>query len=117
MDRYEAALNRGELPIQDLYALSLPASIGKFVSVSFYFGGVDYSSFKRNFGKTFEETFEDEVTFVLERGYMERASGNGGTGLFLTKSGVENFNGVIALFYAPSVQSHLIALQPPKTSP
>jgi sensor histidine kinase regulating citrate/malate metabolism len=77
---------------------------------------VDFASFERNFGKTFEEAFPSQVAFVLERGFMERTNGSGGgEGLFLTKSGVENFNGVIALFYAPSVQSHLIALQPPKT--
>lgn len=81
MGRYKKALENNKLPIQDMYYLSLPASIAKFVSVSFYFGGIDYPSFEQNFSIKFETYFLKETTFALENGYMERRS----NGLYLTK--------------------------------
>lgn len=65
---------------------------------------MDYASFTKNFGTDFEVYFAREVTFVLSRGYMERTNG----GLYLTKLGVNFYNGVISLFYAPGVQKYLL---------
>lgn len=104
MKRYANSLESGILPLQDIYHLPLPATIAKFVSVSFYFGGVDFASFERNFGVSFERYFPEQIAFVLENGYMKRENG----GIYLTKSGVTNYNGVISLFYSPAVQEYLL---------
>jgi hypothetical protein len=51
------------------------------------------------------------VAFVLREGLMEYCTANPSQpGLRLTLWGERCINGVIALFYAPAVQSHLLAL-------
>lgn len=86
--------------------MSKPASIGKFVSVAFYFGGVDFASFESNFGVEFYKYFSDELVFLLRNWYMELKN----WWIYLTKKWVENYNWVIALFYAPAVKEHLLKL-------
>jgi oxygen-independent coproporphyrinogen-3 oxidase len=107
---YQRNLEQGELPIQDLYYLSLPAAMAKMISVSFYFGEVHLGGFARKFGLALEAAFPAETAFVLAQGLMEiHGSGEGRT-LRLTDHGVKNYNGVIALFYAGSVKQHLLDL-------
>jgi hypothetical protein len=48
------------------------------------------------------------VAFVLERGLMERT----GQALSLTAKGAAHVSGVIALFFAPSIQAYLRARDP-----
>lgn len=107
LKRYKEALDNDKLPVQDMYYMSLPASVGKFVSVSFYFGWVDFPSFESNFGVKFDEMFTKEVEFVLENWFMEYKR----NGLYLTKKWVENYNWVISLFYAPAVKQYLLGLR------
>merc|ERR1719384_293633 len=40
MDQYMKSVDLGRVPIQDLYHLSRSGAMGKFCSVSFYFGGI-----------------------------------------------------------------------------
>jgi oxygen-independent coproporphyrinogen-3 oxidase len=104
--RYLEATERGELPIQDLYHLPLGDSMGKMISVSFYFGQIHLGAFRRRFGITLEQRFPDEVAYVLERGLMERQ----GHVLCLTPKGAKVFNGVVSLFYSDRVKEHLLSL-------
>jgi oxygen-independent coproporphyrinogen-3 oxidase len=90
--------------VQDLYDLPARQVMGKFCAVSFYFGEIDEGAFRRKFGVPLAEAFGREVAFALERGLMERASGK----LRLTPAGADRVNGVIALFFAPSIQAWLI---------
>jgi len=115
LDAYRRHVQAGKLPIQDLYHLSLPAAMGKMVSVAFYFGEIDLESFQHKFGLALEQVFPAEVAFVLEKGLMEYAGGvdsNGCMGarrvLRLTEEGVKSYNGVIALFYAGAVKDYLL---------
>ena len=55
-----------------------------------------------------ERVFADEVEFVLRRGLMEWTPRS----LRLTADGALNVNGVIALFFAPSLQQYLIERDP-----
>ena len=80
--------------------------MGKMISVSFYFGEINRAAFERKFGLSIEAVFPNEVAFVLERGLMEYTD----TTLRLTPLGAQDYNGVIALFYAPAVQEHLLKL-------
>jgi len=103
---YQQKVEAGQLPIQDLYYLSREAAMGKMISVSFYFGEINLNSFEKKFGVTLEQAFRDEVTFVLREGLMEYSERT----LRLTPHGAKNYNGVIALFYAPAVKEHILKL-------
>ena len=106
LTQYQQKIEAGRLPLQDLYHLSREAAMGKMISVSFYFGEINFASFQRKFGVTLEQAFPDEVTFVMQRGLMEYTDST----LRLTPDGARDVNGVIALFYAPAVKEHLLKL-------
>jgi len=76
--------------------------------VSFYFGEIDRAAFRAKFGVGLEDAFSEEITFLLERGLMEWTD----TKLRLTPLGAESVNGVIALFFAPSLQAYLLERDP-----
>ncbi len=123
LGHYQRQVLAGELPIQDLYHLSLPAAMGKMISVSFYFGEINLNAFQHKFGLTLEQAFPGEVAFVLDHGLMKyttSAENAPGTTLRLTPAGEGAYNGVIALFYAGAVKQHVLALnaeQPHAASP
>lgn len=105
---YLRSVSRGRLPLQDLYLLPRAQAMAKMCAVSFYFGEIDRRAFSQKFGVELAEAFPDEVELVLRRGLMrwtERA-------LSLTPEGAAHVNGVIALFFAPSVQSYLLGRDP-----
>ena len=105
-DRYFQALEEKRFPIQDFYPLPLTETIAKMVSVSFYFGFVDYMAFEKRFGIKFTEYFDEETKFVKERGLMEEIDGR----LILTPRGADFVNGVIPLFYSRRSQDELVRL-------
>jgi oxygen-independent coproporphyrinogen-3 oxidase len=121
LEHYHRQVQAGRIPIQDLYHLSLPAAMGKMISVSFYFGEIHLPSFQAKFGLSLEQAFPAQVAFLLVRGLMKYIySPTGGPlTLRLTEAGVSAYNGVIALFYAGAVKKHLLdlaALQAASTS-
>ncbi|MBE7413223.1 MAG: radical SAM protein [Leptospiraceae bacterium] len=101
---YKSAIDSDKFPIQDLYHLPVSQRIGKFVSVSFYFGGIHLDSFIKKFGFPFDSYFKNEVEFVKHRGLMYETNG----WLRSTKKGENFVNGVIALFYAGSIKNLLL---------
>ncbi|MBK6846299.1 MAG: radical SAM protein [Proteobacteria bacterium] len=103
---YQRALAAGRLPIQDLYHLPARQLMAKMCAVSFYFGAIDRAAFAAKFGQPLERVFAEEVAFVVDRGLMQLTP----RALALTPAGVAQLNGVIALFYAPAVQAHLLRL-------
>jgi oxygen-independent coproporphyrinogen-3 oxidase len=105
---YLRSLEVGHLPIQDLFDLPLTHMMAKMVAVSFYFGEIDRRAFLHKFGITVDEAFPAEVEFVRKRRLMAET----GRALSLTQEGARHFNGVIALFFAPSVQEYLIRRDP-----
>jgi oxygen-independent coproporphyrinogen-3 oxidase len=105
---YYRSVEAGQLPIQDLYDLPLPHMMAKMAAVSFYFGEIDKGAFSAKFGIPVEDAFPDAVEFVVARGLME----NTHRALSLTPEGARSYNGVIALFFAPSVQKYLIDRDP-----
>ncbi len=105
---YFRSVDAGRLPLQDLYDLPATQMMAKFVAVAFYFGEIDRAAFHAKFGVSVVEAFPAEVAFVLERGLMEHTD----RALRLTPEGARHFHGVIALFFAPSVQRYLVARDP-----
>ncbi|MBN1219523.1 MAG: radical SAM protein [Anaerolineae bacterium] len=101
---YQKALAAGQLPLQDLYHLPRVVSMAKMIAVSFYFGEINRTYFEQKFGVTLEAQYPVAIDFVLSEGLMEYR----GDCLSLTPQGVSYYNGVIALFYAPAVQQHLL---------
>lgn len=101
---YARSLARGRLPIQDFYDLPARQMMAKMCAVSFYFGEIDRAAFQAKFGVTLEAAFPAEVRFLLSRGLMALTP----RALSLTPHGALDINGVIALFFAPSVQRYLL---------
>ncbi|TFG72186.1 MAG: radical SAM protein [Anaerolineales bacterium] len=101
---YQRAIEEKQLPIQDLYNLPRVQAMGKMVAISFYFGEVDRAAFATKFGINLEQAYPEAVDYVLTNGLMTWTDRS----LRLTGKGHDQFNGVIALFYAPSVQEVLI---------
>ncbi len=110
---YQRAIENKQLPIQDLYNLPLVQAMGKMVAISFYFGEVDRAAFAAKFGISLEQAYPEAVDYALTNGLMTWTDRS----LRLTGKGHDHFNGVIALFYAPSVQAVLIERYGPGTLP
>jgi len=105
---YIKSVDAGALPIQDLYELPLAHMMAKMICVSFYFGGIDRRAFREKFGLTIEQAYPAEVEFALRRGLMVSTD----RALSMTGAGAQHFNGVCALFHAPSVKEYLIHRDP-----
>lgn len=105
---YLNAVAKGRLPIQDLYDLPARQMMAKMCAVSFYFGEINLAAFREKFGVRLEDAYGPEVAFLLEKGLMEYTP----RALSLTREGAAQVNGVIALFFAPSVQAYLIGRDP-----
>jgi len=105
---YIRSVDAGRLPIQDLYDLPLAHMMAKMICVSFYFGEIDRRAFCEKFDLTIEQAYPAEVEFVLKRGLMEYTD----RALSMTDDGAQHFNGVCALFHAPSVKEYLIHRDP-----
>jgi oxygen-independent coproporphyrinogen-3 oxidase len=100
---YAKSVAAGRLPVQDLYDLPLCQMMGKFCAVSFYFGEIDAPSFQAKFGVSLATVFASEIAFAVDHGLMEWH----GPKLRLTSEGAGVVEGVIALFFAPSIQGYL----------
>lgn len=111
---YLRSTSTGRLPIQDLYDLPRVQMMAKFVAVAFYFGEIDRDAFLAKFGVDVDDAFAAEVEFVKARGFMHETGGQSGASraLSLTPEGAQHFAGVIALFFAPSVQRYLLNRDP-----
>jgi oxygen-independent coproporphyrinogen-3 oxidase len=105
---HHRSLERGRLPLQDLYDLPRTQMMGKMCAVSFYFGEIRREAFRARFGLSLEEAYPAAVAFVLRRGLMEHTD----DALRLTPRGAADVNGVIALFFAPSIQRYLLERDP-----
>jgi oxygen-independent coproporphyrinogen-3 oxidase len=105
---YRRSIAAGRLPLQDLYDLPARQMMGKMCAVSFYFGEIDTAAFQSKFGIPLTAVFADEIEFLLDRGLMEWTPRS----LRLTPAGALSVNGVIALFFAPSMQRYLLERDP-----
>lgn len=105
---YLSAVDEGRLPLQDLYDLPRTHMMAKMVCVSFYFGEIDRAAFRAKFSQPLEELYPDELAFVLKEGLMRLTP----RALTMTEKGARHFNGVCALFHAPSVQAYLLERDP-----
>jgi oxygen-independent coproporphyrinogen III oxidase len=120
LNPYFRDIDRGVLPVQDLYHLPLQHMMAKMIAVSFYFGEINLQAFETKFGISLQQAYPAAVAFALDNDYMEytqskngaELSGISNESLSLTARGAGHFNGVIALFFAPSVQTFLIERDP-----
>ncbi len=103
---YKEKIEKGLLPIQDIYALDQEEVIAKMISVAFYFGFVDLDAFYKRFQLSFVDYFKDEVEFVISEGLMELK----GQRLYLTSRGSDYINGIIPLFYSKRSKKELKTL-------
>ena len=104
MKKYENSINNGDIPIQDLYHLSIEAAMWKMISVSFYFGEINLLAFEDTFWNKLEHYFPKEIDFVIKNDLMEYEDNK----LKLTKKWALNYNWVIALFYAWETKRNIV---------
>jgi oxygen-independent coproporphyrinogen-3 oxidase len=101
---YRKAILENRFPVQDFYLLPPEEIMAKMICVSFYFGAVNQSAFKRKFGISLEEKFSKETKFLLDNGLMKNEED-----LFqLTEKGKDNLNGIIPLFYSYNSRENLL---------
>jgi oxygen-independent coproporphyrinogen III oxidase len=112
--KYKQKIENNEIPIQDIYSLPVEESIGKMVSVAFYFAFIDLQAFQNRFGISFAEHFKEEIAFVLKEDLMEMQ----GNRIVLTNRGADYINGIIPLFYSNQAKKELLKLyEKSKTQP
>lgn len=109
---YLKSVAQGRLPLQDLYDLPLRHAMGKMCAVSFYFGEIDRQAFQARFGVELGAAFAQEIDWLVRNGLMQWTDRS----LQLTARGALEINGVIALFFAPSVQAELLARSGERTA-
>ncbi len=115
---YLRSVDASRLPIQDFYELPRTQMMAKFVAVAFYFGEIDRRAFRAKFDADVDADVDvddaAEAAFVKARGLMHETGGQSGSwsALSLTPEGAKHFAGVIALFFAPSVQRYLVNRDP-----
>jgi hypothetical protein len=102
---YIRRVNAWEFPIQDAHHLSREAAMGKMIAISFFYGWVHLESFQKIFGISLEEAFPKEMDYIREHELM--SLWDYGV-LQLTKKWVENYSGVISLFYSPATKNYLL---------
>ena len=101
---YRQLVNEGHFPVQDIYVIPKDEIMAKMISVSFYFGYINKTSFEKKFGLTLENHFTDELDFLLKHDLMEHS----GELFALTKKGKEVVNGIIPLFYSERSKDNLL---------
>jgi oxygen-independent coproporphyrinogen-3 oxidase len=104
--KYREKIENGQFPVQDIYSLNKQETIGKMVSVAFYFGFIDFDAFKSRFGLVFQDYFKKEIDFVVQNGLMEIKENR----IWLTNRGSDYINGVIPLFYSDDSKLELSEL-------
>ncbi len=113
LGKYKEAIEAGRFPVQDIYRLPVEETIGKMVSVAFYFGFVDLQAFKDRFNIDFMEYFKQETDFVMNEELMEIKDGR----IQLTSRGADYINGIIPLFYSERSKTELLELADKKVKP
>ncbi len=96
-DKYFAAVDRGELPINDIADMPLEEVRAKAVSVMFYFGFISMKSYKARFGEDFREVFKGEIKYLQDNMLMEYVDDDT---FMLTEYGSHHIYGIIPLFYS-----------------
>ncbi len=97
MDKYFAAIDRNELPINDIADMPVEEVRAKALSVMFYFGFISMKSYKKRFNEDFREVFKDEIKYLEDNMLMEYIDEDT---FMLTEYGSHHIYGIIPLFYS-----------------
>ncbi len=97
MDRYFAAIERNELPINDIADMPLAEVRAKALSVMFYFGFISMKSYRDRFGEDFREVFANEIKYLEDNSLMHFVDDDT---FMLTEYGSHHLYGIIPFFYS-----------------
>ncbi|MCQ2251642.1 MAG: NUDIX domain-containing protein [Bacteroidales bacterium] len=97
MDRYFAAIERNELPINDIADMPLAEVRAKALSVMFYFGFISMKSYRERFGEDFREVFANEIKYLEDNSLMHFVDDDT---FMLTEYGSHHLYGIIPFFYS-----------------
>ncbi len=97
MDRYFAAIDRNELPINDIADMPKEEVRAKALSVMFYFGYISMKSYQNRFNEDFRTIFADEIEYLQRNELMHFVDEDT---FILTEYGAHHIYGIIPLFYS-----------------
>ncbi len=97
MDKHFAAIDRNELPINDIADMPVAEVRAKALSVMFYFGFISMKSYKERFNEDFKEIFAGEIKYLQDNMLMEYIDDDT---FMLTEYGSHHIYGIIPLFYS-----------------
>jgi len=97
MDRYFGAIDRNELPINDIADMPLEEVRAKALSVMFYFGFISMKSYEKRFNEDFRKVFADEIDYLEGNELMHFTDEDT---FILTEYGAHHIYGIIPLFYS-----------------
>ncbi|MCQ2216894.1 MAG: radical SAM protein [Paludibacteraceae bacterium] len=97
MDCYFAALDRNELPINDIADMPRDEVRAKALSVMFYFGFISMKSYRNRFNEDFRMVFADEIAYLERNELMHFVDDDT---FILTEYGAHHIYGIIPLFYS-----------------
>lgn len=97
LDKYFKAIDKGELPINDIADMPIEEVRAKALSVMFYFGFISMKSYQKRFNEDFREVYAEQIKFLKSRQLMEFVDEDT---FMLTDYGVSHLYGIIPLFYS-----------------
>ncbi len=97
MDRYFAAIDRNELPINDIADMPTAEVRAKALSVMFYFGFISMKAYQNRFNEDFRRVFAEEITYLEQNELMHFQDEDT---FILTEYGAHHIYGIIPLFYS-----------------
>lgn len=107
MDKYFAAIDRNELPINDIADMPKEEVRAKALSVMFYFGFISMKNYKARFNEDFREIFAGEIKFLENNSLMEFVDDDT---LMLTEYGSHHIYGIIPLFYSQRSKEEMFSM-------
>ena len=109
LERYFAALDAGDFPVNDIADLPHDEVVAKALSVMFYFGFISQKSYRARFNEEFSVRFKDEIKYLKKNNIMDFSKDDPDK-FMLTDYGVGRLSGAIALFYSDRSKDEMFNL-------
>ena len=107
LNQYFEAIDRGELPINDIADLPAEEVRAKALSVMFYFGFISMKAYQKRFGEDFREVCKTQIDFLERNSLMEFVDDDT---FMLTDYGAAHLYGIIPLFYSERSIKEMFAM-------
>lgn len=97
LNSYFEAVEKGDLPINDIADMPIEEVRAKALSVMFYFGFISMKAYKARFNEEFRDIYAEQIEFLRNHQLMEYVDEDT---FMLTDYGASHLYGIIPLFYS-----------------